>query len=207
MKNIAFSGKMCSGKTTLASYLVGKYGYIKVAFADGVYKVAREVFGMKEKDRELLQNIGMKMREIQGDVWINLLKQEMLCKKSQSWGTAVYELTDEGEKQVDFIPMSPVHFTCDDCRFINEVLALQKWGWLVIRLDCSARLRMDRIAKLYPDTPLDAHIHVSEMELDTYAYFDYGLDTGKPLNEVISDLDTIVQRYGGKKDEEMYNMQ
>jgi len=202
MRNIAFSGKMCSGKTTLASYLTGKYGYIKVSFAGGVYKVAREVFDMQGKDRELLQKVGMTMRSIRSDVWIHMLKKKILEIKMTGFGSGIY--TADSNEPIDWIPFKPINFTCDDCRFVNEVQALQSWGWLVIRLDCPEQQRMDRIQKLYPDTPLEALHHISETELDTYEHFDYELNAGKPLNEVISNLDIIV---GGERNEEMYNMQ
>jgi len=202
MKNIAFSGKMCSGKTTLASYLVGKYSYIKVSFADGVYKVAREVFDTLEKDRELLQEVGTTMRGIRRDVWIHLLKKNVLKRKMENFGSGIY--TAGSNEPIDWIPFEPVNFVCDDCRFTNEVRALQDWGWLVVRLECPTEQRLERIERLYPGTPLNAHYHISEVELDTYGEFDYELDTGRPLNEVISDLDAIVQRYQNEKVRDMY---
>jgi len=183
MKNIAFSGKMCSGKTTLATYLVGAYKYKKVSFANGVYKVAREVFGMKEKDRELLQKVGMKLREIDYNVWVNYLLREV-----RLWA----ELP-----QYD-------NFTLDDCRFENEANKLSESGWIVIRLECPGKERLDRINHLYPNTSEEALNHISETALDNYENFDFWLDAGKPLNEVISNLDIIV---GGKGNEEVCNMQ
>ena len=71
---IGIIGKICSGKTELANRLIKYYNNIEIkkrSFSDGVYKIARELFNMKVKDRKLLQNIGTKMREIDNNVWIN----------------------------------------------------------------------------------------------------------------------------------------
>lgn len=60
-----------AGKDTVADYLVLKYEYTKISFAQPIYEIAKEFFSMEKKDRELLQNIGQKMREIDPDVWVN----------------------------------------------------------------------------------------------------------------------------------------
>ena len=72
---IAIIGKMCSGKTTLANKIIGYYKYrginiLKRSFSDKLYEICRNLFNMKDKNRELLQQVGTKMREIDKDVWI-----------------------------------------------------------------------------------------------------------------------------------------
>ena len=70
MTKIAITGKMCSGKTTIANYLIEKNNqFVKISFADKVKEIATDLFNMKEKNRYLLQSIGTKMREIDEDVW------------------------------------------------------------------------------------------------------------------------------------------
>lgn len=59
-----------SGKSTIANYLVEKHGFVEYNFADGIYTIARDVFGMKVKDRNILIGIGEKLREIDKMVWI-----------------------------------------------------------------------------------------------------------------------------------------
>lgn len=59
-----------SGKSTIASYLVEKHGFVVYNFADRIYELAEELFGMKVKDRSILIGIGEKMREIDKMVWI-----------------------------------------------------------------------------------------------------------------------------------------
>ena len=69
---IAIAGRMASGKTTLANHLVDM-GYQKVSLAGKVKEIARDLFQMEEQDRPLLQQIGMKMREIRPSVWIDYI--------------------------------------------------------------------------------------------------------------------------------------
>ena len=74
---IAICGKMCSGKTTLANYIMRTFpGYQKYSFAEKVKELCVELFDMKKKDRPLLIDFANKMREIDPNVWINqVLKQ------------------------------------------------------------------------------------------------------------------------------------
>lgn len=72
---VGLSGKMYSGKTTLAKRIEEEYGSRRLSIADEVKAVAETLFGMKpqQKDRKLLQAIGQTMRTIREDVWIDIL--------------------------------------------------------------------------------------------------------------------------------------
>ena len=68
MLKIAVCGKMASGKTTLANMMVAEKDKGEVlSLAKKVKDIGRELFFMEDKDRPLLQKIGMKMREIKED--------------------------------------------------------------------------------------------------------------------------------------------
>ena len=77
MERVAICGVMASGKTHLADVLVQEKRFTKFSLATGVKDLARDVFLMEGKDRKLLQQVGMKMREIQPKVWINLLMRRV----------------------------------------------------------------------------------------------------------------------------------
>lgn len=73
---IMLNGLPSSGKDTVANYLSFYYGFKKLAFADGIYQIAEDYFGMLKKDRQLLRDIGEKLREIDENVWVkNTFKQ------------------------------------------------------------------------------------------------------------------------------------
>ncbi|MEH7209957.1 AAA family ATPase [Priestia megaterium] len=59
-----------AGKSTIANYLRDEHGFVIYNFADKIYELAEELFGMKIKDRKLLIAIGERMREIDMLVWI-----------------------------------------------------------------------------------------------------------------------------------------
>ena len=62
---VAICGKICSGKSTLTDKLMERYPkLIKKSFAGKIKELAVGLFGMKEKDRKLLQDIGNNMRLI-----------------------------------------------------------------------------------------------------------------------------------------------
>jgi adenylate kinase family enzyme len=70
---LAIIGVMCSGKTTIADYLVNNHNFRKLSFADDVKKYANEIFNLKNKNRRILQQFSSKMKEIDNDIWIKRL--------------------------------------------------------------------------------------------------------------------------------------
>jgi len=115
---------MASGKTTMADWLVTQQGYKKASLAGKVKEIARDLFRMKEKDRPLLQKIGMKMREVRASVWIDYI-------------------IGIGDRYEDIV--------IDDVRFVNEAKALHEAGWTVIRLNIDDDTQKERLQKTYAD--------------------------------------------------------
>ena len=120
---VGICGKMASGKTTLAKGFEEE-GYQIISLADEVKRVGRELFNMTGKDRPLLQQIGMKMREIRPSVWLEALM-----------------------KQAEGYP----HVVCDDVRFINEAKTLKENGWYLIKIEIDENLQRNRLMMTYPD--------------------------------------------------------
>ena len=136
---VAICGRMCSGKTTLANYIMRTFpGYQTYSFAQKVKDLCVELFAMKGKDRPLLINFANKMREIDPDVWVNQVLQQT-----------------NGE----------THCIIDDVRYQNEVDALIQDGWTFIQLHVPREIQKQRIKRMYPQDYRD-HIqamdHISE---------------------------------------------
>jgi len=103
---IGVMGKMGAGKTTLANEFQNQYPcFHKFAVGDNVKKIAKMLFGMEHKDRQLLQKIGTAMRGIDSDVWINSILTK--CKQHSC-------------------------VIVDDIRYVNEAIALQNEGFILI---------------------------------------------------------------------------
>lgn len=130
---IAIAGQMASGKTTMAAALAAAMDGTVMSLATKVKEVGRDLFGMQVKDRPLLQQIGMRMRDIRPNVWIEYLDREA-TKVSDAGSTVVV----------------------DDCRFINEAEWFKKNGWLVVRINIDEELQKSRLMQTYPD---DWEIH------------------------------------------------
>ena len=119
---IGLIGKICSGKTTLANYIMERHCYTRMAFADKIKELATDIFEMQNKDRKLLQNIGTKFREIDEDIWVKYLVRKV--------------------KNEDNIIV-------DDCRYLNEVQSLKNNGFYIIYIDISKETQKNRILNTY----------------------------------------------------------
>ena len=168
---IGICGKMASGKTTLAEELshLEDYGFTIISMAGEVKRVGRELFGMIKKDRPLLQQIGMKMREIRESVWLDAV-------------------INEAKHHPDAV--------CDDVRFINEAKNLKDAGWLLVKLEIDDDLQKSRLKTTYGD---DWEVHwnnrsdPSEAEVDKIPldWFDLVIpaaNDGSPTKELLSFL-------------------
>jgi hypothetical protein len=157
---IAITGKMCSGKSSIANFLVEGDNRFKIySFGKKVKDVAKDLFDMKEKDRTLLVSIGTKMREINPDVWVNYVIKQT-------------------EKQT--------HCIVDDLRYQNEYEALSKAGFKIIQLKLDPQIQENRIKQVYPNN-FEDHLkninHISEkndfqwLEKDNPLIIDSGKET------------------------------
>ena len=138
---IAITGKMCSGKTTLANYLLSLNPKFQIfSFGKKVKEVASDLFHMDPeiKNRSLLTSIGQKMREIDPNVWVNYVIHQT--------------------KDVEFCLV-------DDLRYQNEYEALVQNEFKIIQLTIPSEVQENRIREIYPNNYLD-HLknrdHLSE---------------------------------------------
>ncbi len=154
--NIALIGKAGSGKDTLADYLVTRYGYTRLAFADKVKEIARDLFGMESKDRALLQAIGVKMREVRPTVWL-----DYIFRKAETGGP--YVITD--------------------CRFKNEYDACKKRRWTAVRVITRDGVRFTRLQQRDGEFDPGAMGHISETDLDG-VHSDYLITNNGSLEEL-----------------------
>ena len=176
MERVAICGVMASGKTHLANVLVQEKGFGKFSLATGVKDLARDVFLMEDKDRKLLQQIGMKMREIQPKVWINLLMRRVAeYSNSLKWAGDLHYDPD--------LATGPnpnpkeLRIVVDDCRFMNEVIAFKEAGYTLIRIHIDEDLQIERLKRTY-GAKADEHINnrkddsEAEMSMIRDEYFD-----------------------------------
>jgi len=149
MKNkIILIGRMASGKTTMADRLCEEFGFQKFSLADKIKEIARDLFGMTEKDRTLLQKLGYKIREIEPMVWCNYLERK---------------LNVEHENQS---LCRDCKFVIDDVRFLNEYDHFLKLGWFPIKFEVPKEIRLRRIRELYGEIKEEQLVDPTEIEID-----------------------------------------
>lgn len=167
---IAFSGKMGSGKTTYADYLVDKYGFKKVSFATKVRDITKAIYNIPDEDmygpnkpRELLQHIGHVMREtMHKNFWVDSLLAQVRGND---------------------------HYVVDDMRYYNEYEALGDNGFILIRLRAPERTRRARLGAAFTNPN-----HPSETDLD-YQYLPWAYIINNDVKDepnLQQNLDTII---------------
>ena len=150
---IAITGKMCSGKSTLAKYICSLDDRYEIhSFGQKVKDVASDLFQMDplHKDRTLLTSIGTKMREIDPDVWTKYIINKT---KNLQFGIV------------------------DDLRYQNEYDYLVDNNFKIIQMNVSPELQEQRLKKVYPlnyQDHLNNRNHPSE--LNTFQWRNNGPD-------------------------------
>jgi dephospho-CoA kinase len=145
---VGIHGKMRSGKTTAANYLIDCHGYVRMSFGDALKEAAHMIFNIPMAElysdnkskytREVLQKLGTECcRTLDPDVWVKALERKLLERHK----------TDTGLKIV-----------IDDVRFKNEAYTLKNiWNATIVKLVLN-----------YEDdvTTEIQRTHLSEIDLD-----------------------------------------
>ena len=138
---IAICGKMGSGKSYIAKKIAEKYNYKVYSFASYVKELAIKLFNMNGKDRHLLQTLAEKMKEIDEDVWVNVLLRDIANKDN---------------------------IIIDDLRFPNELNALKNLNFVILNVWIDEEIRLKRLKDKYIN--FNDHIkyqnHISENGID-----------------------------------------
>lgn len=175
---VAISGKLCAGKTSLANMLCEVDDrFERLSFAAPIYELAREYLGMEGKNRDWLIRIGEAFREIDPDVWINYLIKR---------GT---QMVSEGKSVI-----------VDDARFPREVAALKNAGFYVVRLDIDVDEQARRIRSTYPNdvqAHMDKRDHATECALDLFDDWSMKISSSDTLDvqEIYNNAADCATRY------------
>lgn len=168
---IALSGKMMSGKSTVAQYLVREHGFVEVAFAEELTEIAVRLFrysSQQPKNRALLQTLGMRMREIDPDVWVEALL-----------------------RRLSRLP-EDCNIVVSDVRFPNEYVALRERGYWMARVYIDPELQELRVHQSTPNMPRGLLCHYSEVALDGPEWpWDSYIVNDNSVDNLISQVEAI----------------
>lgn len=176
---VVFVGPMGSGKSTAAQLLIDHLHYTKVSFAKKLKAICAELFGPeKGAQRGVLQGIGMAFRHFDPDVWADYLATQIRASV---------------ETDAHFFN-GVFNYTCDDCRFENEVAALRGTGtrpvFVKMELDEDERYaRLQANGRIQDRAQMDDE---SEHGLDNFEP-DYVIDyNGKTQEDLLESVIQII---------------
>lgn len=177
-KGVYFVGQAGAGKTYCAKYLQDKYGFIPSKFAHPVYMLAREYFGMKGKDRQLLQVIGTDVgREIiSPNIWVERFAQDI-------------DIVVETYRRLH---NKEVQFVSDDVRFQNEHELLKEMGFVGIYLNVPDEIRITRLAGRDGTAQVETLQHISETGMLAFKDDLIQVDSSKSLEETYVNIDAAL---------------
>jgi hypothetical protein len=156
------------GKDSCANYLVEKYNFKKLAFADKIYDIAYGLFKMEEKDRHLLQLVGEKLREIDPYCWIN----------------DTYKRAEEYIQQGKNVIIS-------DCRKVEELETGLNKGYIPIRVVSDKYKAIERLYKrdgFCDETLLDNSVEIGTRGIPMLEIYNNGT-----FGELYQEIDELIK--------------
>jgi dephospho-CoA kinase len=176
---IALTGKMRSGKDTVANHFYIRYGFDRVAFGDALKKNAHATFPWVSefsKPRALYQQFGQLMRQIEPDVWIKHAEQAVK-------GAIDFRVNTGAEK---------VGVVISDLRQPNEYEWARNNGYTIIRVTAPDEDRLMR-AKSAGDDFNEADLeHETESHIDGFAV-DYTVENSGTVDDLKRKVDEIME--------------
>lgn len=179
--NIVLVGRAGAGKTTCAELLCGHFpvGYRRYSIAGPLKEIAAQLWGeAASRDRHKLQALGVAVRAIDEDAWINLAAQKIERETTRpGYLDGMYYLGGAA--------------VVDDCRFPNELKVLKGQGFVSIRVTAARNARVARLqanGKLQDESQLE---HESETALD-YFDTDYVIENDAGELHLLDRLTTIL---------------
>lgn len=174
-KFLLLSGKMNSGKDTLADFLVERWKFQKLAYADEL-KYCVTCYGWDgqkdERGRKLLQAVGQAFRAYNENVWVDALIRKI---KNMT-------VRDSSQLSDSEIENKTLKFVISDVRFANEIEYFKDKIFEMFPETEILVVRVNRNVSVVPNDGV--HNDISETELDKYDYFDYYIENNCTVDEL-----------------------
>ena len=200
---IGLNGLIGSGKCEVSKYLQTKYNFKHISFADSLKSSVASVFGWPYEMLLGHTEESRKWRESIDSWWAKRLNIPNLTPRwvLQYWGTDLCRCHFHQDIWVASLERKLIenqnNIVIDDCRFINEMNAIQNQNGILIRInrgalpewyaDALSELRSPRMIMeiLHPD------IHISEWGWCGQK-FNYEIDNNGTIDELHAKIDLLI---------------
>ncbi|MCL6592000.1 MAG: hypothetical protein K6U80_18890 [Firmicutes bacterium] len=167
-------GKAGCGKDTVADYLVARHSFVKFRLAQAIEDLCRDEYGMKEKNRELMIRVGEAYKKKYGqDYWLRIVASRL------------------GKPGIGRVVVS-------DVRFPYEYEYFDANGFIPVRIVCSSRRRIARLANRDGNPQLAALTDPTEQQVDDLPS-GYQIDNSGTLQELYDEVDILVELMAGRE--------
>ena len=179
---IGLSGKKGSGKDTCADYLVEKYHFIKISFADTLKDVCQLIFQLSpdqlygDKKELVDERWGVSPRLIMQFVGTGLFRNQMSQLIPGIGKEFWIKVLQEKIKKL-LIGNPYANIIIPDCRFINEITFVKNMGGTVFRVNRESNSNDS---------------HESENETDNYSDYNGILNNNKSKEELYAELIKLI---------------
>ncbi|KQL18837.1 AAA family ATPase [Cytobacillus solani] len=180
---IALTGKLRTGKDTVAHHLFIRNSFHKVAFGDALKRVAHDTFPWVSefsKPRALYQQVGQLMREIEPDVWIRHVERQV---------DAIINVNKDMCDHVGVI--------ITDLRQPNEYEWARSNGFTIIRVNAPEADRLARAQRAGDDFAAEDLAHDTEQHVDGFTV-DFEVVNDGTVVELKAKVDAIMAEINAK---------
>lgn len=157
---IGLTGKIGSGKSTIAEYLVNRHNYIEYSMASPLKEIGRifgftedQLYGTQEQKLQIHPHWGISARTFLQKVGTEIFRETM--------PKIIPDMKIERTIWVDLFKIkyrkNPKLYVISDVRFLDEAAVIKELGGIIIRT-----IRDNNVSS---DSKLE-HKHISEMEMD-----------------------------------------
>jgi hypothetical protein len=201
---IGLVGFIGSGKDTAADYLVNFHGFRRESFASSLKDAVASVFGWDRMMLEGRTTQSREWREQRDDWWSERLDREITPRwVLQHWGTEVIREGFHNDMWIasleNKIRTSKDSIVITDCRFPNEIQAIQAQGGKIIWIQrgplpdwYQAAVKANEGQEVFKENLKILGIHPSETAW-AGTNFDAVVDNNETIDDLYSQLKNLVQ--------------